>query len=97
MSLVSFYSYLRLLDARPYKFDNDEVDYREAEGDARCKNCYHFYERKTDGYKVCEIFRDVKDDDDERPIDPEKTCHFHTKDGDDMTFIEPEADEEETN
>jgi hypothetical protein len=91
---ASFYTYLRVFDSRPFKLDNDEVDYRETEGEQRCKNCFHFYERKVDGYAVCEIFRDVKTDD-EKPVDPEKTCHFHTHDGDTMSFIEPDTDEDE--
>lgn len=86
MPLVTLDAYNRLTANRPYKFSAGEVDYREAQLDAQgegeefCGNCLHFYQRKIDGYAVCEIFRDGEGDDEE-PIKDNWVCVFHTVDG----------------
>lgn len=72
MATVSKESYLRLMENRPYKFDEDEVDYREGEGDELCKTCIHFFTREADEFHTCEIFR-PKDDE---SVDPEYVCDF---------------------
>jgi hypothetical protein len=83
---VSKDAYLRLIENRPYKFDAEEVNYREAEGDESCGDCQHFYTRKVDGYNVCEVFRDVTKKG-ENPIDPEKVCDFFTEDGEEFPLL----------
>lgn len=77
MSTVSKESYLRLIENRPYKFDEDEVAYRDGEGEEVCRTCIHFFERVTDKFHTCEIFRPMGD----APVDPEFVCDFHTLDG----------------
>jgi hypothetical protein len=84
MATVSKESYLRLLENRPYKFDAEEVDYRDAIVDAkydflqtdepRCETCVHFYTRKVDGHNTCEIFRPA----DDSSVEPEYLCDFWT-------------------
>jgi hypothetical protein len=87
MATVSKESYLRLVENRPYKFDREEVAYREGEGEEVCAKCVHFYLRKTDGYAVCEIFRDGEGRN-EKPIDPAWTCSFHTVNGKDFPLLD---------
>lgn len=71
-----------LMLERPQKFTGAEVGYRPApEGSAmRCGGCWHMYRRATDGFSVCEIFRDNEVD--EHGIDPAYRCSFFTVDGD---------------
>jgi len=77
MASISKESYLRLIENRPYKFDTGEVSYREGDGEKRCKNCLHFFERVIDKFRTCEIYRASDDE----SIDPEYVCDFHTVDG----------------
>ena len=74
MATVSKESYERLLRDRPYKFDEEEVNYRDGEGEDVCATCIHFFTRKVDGYSTCEIFRPS----DDSPVDPDYVCDFHT-------------------
>ena len=76
MATVTKDSYLRLIDNKPYKFDEEEVNYRDGEGDDVCRTCVHFFERMIDKFHTCEIFRPR----DEGPVDPDYVCDFHTKD-----------------
>jgi hypothetical protein len=70
--------YHRLMDDdRPVKFDQGASTYRKANGDPRCDQCQHFYQRFLDKYGVCEIVRPVP----EEEIRPDWTCKFQTKDG----------------
>jgi hypothetical protein len=84
MPLVSKESYLRLIENRPYKFSEEEVNYREAEGEVKCSNCVHFYTRKLDSFHTCEILRPAED----ASIDPERVCDFHTVDGEKFPLLE---------
>lgn len=90
MSTVTKDSYLRLIANRPYKFAAEEVDYREAEGQERCENCLHFYQRRIDDYGVCEIFRDGEGDDEES-IEPTWVCSFHTTNGANFPLLIPKG------
>ena len=73
MATVSKEAYLRLVENHPYKFDTKEVNYREGEDEDVCRTCVHLYERVTDKFYVCEIYRPESED----SIDPEFTCDFH--------------------
>jgi hypothetical protein len=74
MPVVSKESYERLIENRPYKFDAEEVNYRESEGEEKCGTCVHMFERMIDKFHTCEIYRAA----DETPVDPEYTCEFWT-------------------
>jgi hypothetical protein len=76
MATVSKESYLRLMENRPYKFDEEEVNYRESESyaDDRCDTCLHFYERVLDKFHTCEIFRPS----DDSTVKPDWLCDFWT-------------------
>jgi hypothetical protein len=74
---VSFEEYEQLLEDRPQKFTADQVNYREAEGEEKCRRCIHFFtqgggERRN----VCEVFRPDNED-----VDPDFVCDFVTQDG----------------
>jgi hypothetical protein len=75
--VVSLREYREMLDDRPKKLSPEEVNYREAENLRRCGKCLHFFERKIDGYGVCELVR-LKD---EEPIEANYTCDLMTVDG----------------
>ena len=74
MATVSKESYLRLVENRPYKFDSEEVNYRDSEGEEKCQTCAHFFERVVDQFHTCEIFRPVSD----ASVNPDYVCNFHT-------------------
>lgn len=76
MPTVTKNSYLRLMDNRPYKFDQEEVNYRDGEGEEVCGTCVHFFERVIDGFHTCEIFRPS----DDSAVNPKYVCDFHTTD-----------------
>lgn len=82
---VSKESYLRLVENRPYKFDSEEVNYRKSDGEEACERCVHFFERLTDKFHVCEIFRPVKG---KETVDPEFVCDFFTADGESHPLLE---------
>ena len=95
MSLVSTKEVERLLDDRPAKFNGDEVGYEAApEGSAiRCASCHHLYRRATDGFGVCELFRDEQTD--QEGINPGFRCAFWSSDGAVRPLLpEPEPEEE---
>src|ERR1700684_4200065 len=54
---VSFSEYTALTRDRPSKFNQEEVNYRKAEGEEICSGCIHFYKGKAAGRNVCEILR----------------------------------------
>jgi len=83
--------YHSLINNRPIKADAEEVDYEPApEGSAmRCASCIHLYRRATDGFGVCEIFRDEQTD--EEGIDPAYRCKFWSVDGEVMPLLEEES------
>lgn len=85
MATVSKESYLRLIENRPYKFDEDEVSYRDAKSEEACQNCIHFFERVTDKFHTCEIFRPT----DDSPVDQDYVCDFHTVDGEEFPLLTP--------
>lgn len=70
-----------VLEDRPYKLSAKDVGYQAApEGSAmRCGSCHHMYRRTTDGFSVCEIFRDIETD--ANGIDPAFRCLFWSADG----------------
>jgi len=90
---ATFKLYERVVEDRPFKLDAEEVGYREAGTDPACQSCVHFYKRVTDGFGVCEIFRDA--DTDEVGINPKWTCSFHTVDGEEFPLLEGEDDDDE--
>ncbi len=81
MSEITFSTYDRIMSTRPFKLDGEEVNYRKAEGEEACEKCAHFFSRVVDGWKTCELVRDVKTDDDETPIKPDYVCDFFNVDG----------------
>ncbi len=85
MATVTKESYLRLIENRPYKFDEEEVNYRQGEDLERCGTCVHFFERVTDKFHTCEIFR-PKDD---STVNPAYVCDFHTTDGEEFPLLKP--------
>lgn len=76
-------SYLRLIENRPYKFDEDEVNYKPEHSGLACETCVHFFERVTDKFHTCEIFRPS----DDSAVDPEYVCDFHTTDGEEFPLL----------
>ena len=91
---ITFETYDRLMDARPFKLNAEEANYRDGEPKAKelCSNCFHLYTRNVDGYRVCAIVRDVKSDDEETPIKPSYTCDFFTTDAETFPFLEKESE-----
>jgi hypothetical protein len=87
MATVSKESYLRLIENRPYKFDEKEVNYGVPDGEEVCRTCVHFFERVTDQFHTCEIFRPS----DDAPVEPEYVCDFHTTDGEEFPFLTPKG------
>lgn len=83
MATVTKGLYLRLIENRPYKFDEDGVTYRDGEGGEVCRTCIHFFERITDKFHTCEIFRP----EDDSPVDPAFVCDFHTTDGETFPLL----------
>jgi hypothetical protein len=56
----------------PVKLNEEESNYLDSEGEEKCGNCFHFYTRDVDKYRVCELVR-LKD---EASIDPSYVCDF---------------------
>jgi hypothetical protein len=81
-----------VLADRPYKLSAKDVGYQVApEGSAmRCAACHHLYRRATDGFGVCELFRD--DATDAEGIDPGFRCYFWSADGTVRPLIEEEQE-----
>jgi hypothetical protein len=75
--MLSLEDYREMMEDRPAKADEDQVNYREADTKERCGKCLHFFERKIDGYGVCEILRLP----DNTPIEEDHVCDFFTRDG----------------
>ena len=68
-SRATFAEYQAMVDDRPEKLNEEEVNYRDAEGQERCGVCFHFFmqgggERRT----TCEIFRPTGEDTDVKLI-----------------------------
>lgn len=84
MTTVSKESYLGLLADRPYKFSKQEVDYREGEGEEVCRTCVHFFERVTDKFHTCEIYRAS----DDSSVDASYVCDCHTVDGETFPLLD---------
>jgi hypothetical protein len=74
MATVSKELYERLLLDRPFKLNEEESNYREADSDDKCGNCSHFFERVVDHFHTCEVVR--KSDD--SSIEADYTCDFWT-------------------
>lgn len=72
MATVSKELYQRLMENRPFKLNEEESDYREADTEDRCGNCSHFFERVIDKFHTCEVVR--KSDD--GSIDADYVCKF---------------------
>jgi hypothetical protein len=89
--VVSKELYLRVIASRPFKLDATETDYRDSEGKEKCQSCSHFFTRKIDGWAVCELLRDVKEnkkgETDEDPINPEYVCDFWNEDGETFPLL----------
>ena len=85
--------YLELLNDRPAKWDEKEVNYLPApEGSAIiCAACRHYFRRAIDGFSVCEIMRSERTD--REGVFPDWRCSFQTIDG--MVFPLLESEEEE--
>lgn len=88
MREISFSTYDRLVSDRPFKFEPEEVNYREGAGEELCKRCVHFFSRAVDGWTVCEILRDVKTDDEEDQIKANWVCDFWTSNNKDYPLYE---------
>lgn len=85
---VSFPEYEELLSDRPEKFSQEEVNYREAEGEEKCKLCFHFFTQGGgDRRTVCEIFRPSGEDE---SVNPGYVCDFFTKDSKEYPLLEEE-------
>lgn len=83
MPLVTLNAYRRIIENRPYKFNEDEVNYGEATNEDVCKTCVHFFERVVDEFHTCEIFRPT----DDSSVEPNYVCDFHTADGEEFPFL----------
>ena len=83
MATVSKDFYERLMASRPVKFDEGEVNYRDAEGEEMCRGCAHFYERMIDKFHTCEIFRP----EDDSAVDPGYVCDFFTANSEDFPLL----------
>ncbi len=79
--------YKELMAETLVKFSPDEVNYRDAEGKERCDRCIHFFERKVDGWGMCEMVRPDKDD----PVSPDYVCKFYTRDGDEFPLLKKKS------
>lgn len=75
--MVSLDDYKKMIEDRPEKFDEDQVNYRESDVNSECSGCLHFFERRIDSFAVCEIMRPDKDED----VKMNWVCDFFTKDG----------------
>ena len=80
MATVTKNFYFRIVENRLVKFNDEEVNYREADSEIRCGNkCQHFFARVWDKFHTCEIFRNEETD--EKGVNPDYVCDFHTEDG----------------
>ena len=80
---VSFEEYTALTRDHPPKFNEEEVNYREAEGEEKCSGCLHFYTGEVAGRNVCEILRPEGES-----IEPDYVCRFTTTDGQTYPLLE---------
>lgn len=80
--------YDRLIEDRPFKLDEQEVNYRDAEGEEKCMNCIHFFNRNVDEFHTCEIFR-PKDD---ASVNPKYVCDFFSVDGIEFPLLETKSE-----
>lgn len=83
--LVSFDAYRRLVENRPFKFDEEQVNYRRSEGEEKCGGCAHFFTRSLDKFGVCEIFRPTKG---EESVLANMVCDFQTQDGENYPLLD---------
>jgi hypothetical protein len=86
---VSFQEYEELLADRPQKLTAEQVNYRKAEGEEKCRICIHFFtqgggERRN----TCEIFRPENEH-----VDSEFVCDFVTSDGKKYPLLDKEEEE----
>lgn len=86
--MVSLEQYDQLVADRPIKYSPEEVGYQAApEGSAiRCAGCFHFYQRATDHFGVCEIMR--SEETDTEGVRPDWRCQFQTVDGEVHPLLE---------
>ena len=82
---VTFEAYERLRNDRFFKYDEEQVNYRESEGPERCGGCVHFFKRVLDGFGVCEVFRPTTA---EESVLENFVCDFQTKDGEDFPLLD---------
>ncbi len=86
--------YLELLNDRPKKWSESEVNYLPApEGSAmRCTACLHYFRRAIDGFSTCEIMRSERTD--REGVFPDWRCSFWTVTGDVFPLLDKESEEE---
>ena len=75
--------YHELMEDRPEKMTAKDSGYRKSEGDTRCELCLHYYQRKLDGYGVCELVRPEPDEE----VLPDMVCNYFTTDGEDFPLL----------
>jgi tRNA U54 and U55 pseudouridine synthase Pus10 len=74
MKTVSKELYLRLLEDRPFKLNEEESNYRKSDTKEECGNCSHFFERVVDEFHTCEVVRKL----DDSSIEGDYVCNFWT-------------------
>ncbi len=86
--------YLELLNDRPVKFTESDVNYLPApEGsELRCAGCRHYFRRAIDGFTTCEIFRSERTD--REGVLPDWRCSFFNVDGSVFHLLDKESEEE---
>jgi hypothetical protein len=85
---ATFREYEALVEDHPEKLSAEEVDYRDAEGEEKCKLCFHFFTQGGgDRRTVCEIFRPTGEDEN---VDPNYVCRFFTEDMEEYPLLENE-------
>jgi hypothetical protein len=82
---ISFDSYRRLIENRPFKFDEEEVNYRKSTGEEKCGGCAHYFTRALDKFGVCEIFRPTEG---EESVLANYVCDFHNVNGEDYPLLQ---------
>lgn len=78
--------YREIINDRPKKLTESEVNYRESDSPVyakRCRRCLHFFERALDGFSVCELMRPDSDE----SVEPDHVCDFFTRDGEDFPLL----------
>jgi hypothetical protein len=81
--LATFEQYQEMIEDRPPKFQQDQVNYREADGEEQCSRCVHYFIGAVAGRNVCEILRTVP----EESIEPDWVCDFVTADGETFPLL----------